>query len=287
MTHIEYKPSATKVIPFSQVKLPIITTSNFTQEQCYIVMEEYIFGLIAQQKMTDIVTQSFSKFYDIQPRFKEIYANAMLTASGTPSNDLYGLSHDSYMKLVKKSFISFAYASSHVSIRRKPSDVISLFVKTKNIQRLTIRVFQIDTENYWRTHLHDNDELAANSNINLDGFQPTVEQEFDYSSEPAIQIKINEFKFGEGGLAPEVFSGRGLWIIEFIGDDSQCRAVVQKGYLKVITQTSLAGHILRVLDEEGQVVEKAKVILNNNTYEVSLSACFYLNVIIKKYALDG
>lgn len=228
-------------------------------------------GLITQDKLTTSL-ESLGAYVDYHNFLKPLVAKIKLT-SGNKVQDAWIRDYGelNYESLVKKSFVSFADTSLNASVKRKPEDAISLYVKTKNVSRLSVRVFQIETENYWRIHLNDTmDERSANKDINLDGFRPTFEQDFDFSSEPSIRVKYNEFKFGQEGLAAEVFQGRGLWVIEFVGGENQCRAIVQKGYLRHIIQNTFAGHVLRVLDENGQVIEKAKVLYDKQIYEVKI-----------------
>lgn len=162
---------------------------------------------------------------------KPLYAKLMLTLTSESqdswSNDL---GYNAFEKLVSESSVSFTPSTLNASIKRKPNDPIKLSVRTKNIQRLTIRVFQIDVENYSRLHIDGNEQTIADKNnkIDLDGLCPSWEKDVDFSSVPSIRVQTNDFIFGNSGIAPEVFLGRGLWVIEFVGGQNQCRAVIQK-----------------------------------------------------------
>lgn len=229
-------------------------------------------GLVAHEKLAASM-ETLGAYLDYHNVLKPMFAEIMLTtpsAAGTANQESWAktLGTHAYEALVSKSFVSFASSTINASIKRKPSDAVKLQIKSKNIPRLAIRVFQIDTENYWRIHLKDDDSVAANSNVNLDGLCPTFEKDLDYSSEPALLVKTSEFVFGQDGLASSVFEGRGLWVVEFVGGQNQCRVIVQKGYLRHVMQETPAGHVARIISEDGHIVDKAKIWYNNQYYEV-------------------
>jgi hypothetical protein len=64
--------------------------------------------------------------------------------------------------------------------------------------------------------------------MNLDGLCPTWENEIDIKLDSALLETDTKLSFGQDNIAPEIFRGRGLWVLEFIGGSEQCRVVVQK-----------------------------------------------------------
>lgn len=257
------------------VALPLLGPCVISDSDKRLVVQEYLTGLVAHEKLTASM-ETLGAYLDYHNVLKPMFAEIMLTTPSDGANTTTQhtswaktLGNHAYEALVAKSFVSFSSSTLNTSIKRKPSDVIKLQIKTKNIPRLAIRVFQIDTENYWRIHLDDDDSVAANSNINLDGLCPTFEKDLDYSSEPALVVKTSDFVFGQDGLAADVFEGRGLWVVEFVGGQHQCRVIVQKGYLRHVMQETPAGHVARIISEDGQIVNKAKIWYNNRYYEVS------------------
>lgn len=254
----------------TSVSLPLLGHCFISDSDKRLVVEEYLTGLVAHDKLT-VTIESLGAYLDYHNILKPMFAEIMLTTTlGTNNQGSWAksLGTRAYESLVSKSFVSFTSSTINASVKRKPSDAIKLQIKTKNISRLSIRVFQIDTENYWRIHLNDTDSVAANSNLNLDGLCPTFEKDMDYSSDPAILVKTREFEFGQNGLASDVFEGRGLWVVEFVGGQNQCRVIVQKGYLRHVMQETLAGHVTKVLDEDNRVLNNAKIWYNNQYYEV-------------------
>ncbi|CEP11483.1 hypothetical protein [Parasitella parasitica] len=252
------------------VSLPLLGQCAISDSDKRLVVQEYLTGLVTRDKLT-VSIESLGAYMDYHNVLKPMFAEIMLTATSNAKNQeswAKSLGTAAYEALVSKSFVSFTPSTTNTSVKRKPSDAIKLQVKTKNISRLAIRVFQIDTENYWRIHLNDGkNPVAANKNINLDGLCPTFEKDMDYSSEPALLVKTTEFEFGQSGLAADVFQGRGLWVIEFVGGQHQCRVIVQKGYLRHAIQETAAGHVAKILGEDGQILEYAKIWYNNQYYE--------------------
>lgn len=196
-----------------------------------LVVEEYLTGLITQNKLITSI-ESLGAYMDYHNVLKPLHAKLMLTVSPVMQDSWARvLGSTQFEQLVKKSSVGFTPATLNTSVKRGPNDAIKLSVRTKNIQLLSIRVFQINVENYSRLHLSSDNKRAIsekNNKIDLDGLCPIWEKDIDFSSEPAIRVKTNDFVFGGDGFASEVFNGRGLWVVEFVGGKNQCRAIVQK-----------------------------------------------------------
>lgn len=216
---------------YVNIRIPLLGDCQTGEQERLLVVQEYLTGLITQDKFTTSI-ESLGAHMDYHNVLKPLYAELMLTVSPSPQESWAKvLGSQKYEQLVKKSSVVFTPASLYTSAKRGPSDAIKLLVRTKNISRLSIRVFQINTENYSRLHLNSDEKTITtkNNQIDLDGLCPTWEKDLDFSSEPAIRVKTNEFVFGgDEGFAPDVFNGRGLWVIEFVGGQNQCRAIIQK-----------------------------------------------------------
>ncbi|RCI02858.1 hypothetical protein CU098_000362, partial [Rhizopus stolonifer] len=251
--------------------IPLLGNCEIDEPDRNLVIKEYLTGLIKQNKLS-VTMESLGTYLDYHNFFKPLYAHIMLTTLTNKQEEwVKMLDTSAYEKLVHESIVSFAPSTLYHSVRRKPSDPILLSIRTKNISRLSIRVFQIDSENYWR--LNDKNEQANDNMFDLDGLCPTFEKDVDYSNESALNVKTTTWKFGgQDGIASEVFEGRGLWVVEFVGGQGQCRVVVQKGYLRHIVQETLAGHIVRILDEENNPLQQAQIWYNNQYYEADESS---------------
>ncbi|KAI7858568.1 hypothetical protein BDC45DRAFT_554138 [Circinella umbellata] len=170
---------------------------------------------------------------------------------------------DSYHTLAEKSELNFGYSTLNNDKKKKDTpltDNTKLQVKVKNIHHVSIRVFAIDLQQYWRLH-----PTATSIKVNsVDGLCPTWEKELDYSQYPSIQVVEETIDLEK--LAPEVFNGRGAWVIDFVGGRKSCRAIIQKGRLRHIWKDTSAGHLFRILDEKNDPVD-AKILYRNECFE--------------------
>ena len=114
---------------------------------------------------------------------------------------------------------------------------VELAVELKNIQTLYIKIFEFNTETYYKKTLQ-----PFNSGVNLDGLVASHERILDYKH-PAHKKFIEHYKF------PELTGRVGLYIVEFIGNGMSARAVVKKGSLSLIHKPTIAGHLAYILDE--------------------------------------
>ncbi|OBZ90101.1 Actin-binding protein F [Choanephora cucurbitarum] len=254
-----------KTVEPSKLRVPILGPCDISAKNRDAVVKEYLIGLIEQNKLTKTV-EDLGAHLDYTNFIKPLYAYVMITSSRTVNNEwVQMLGASSYEQLIEKKMVTFAPQTLHRLVKRKPLDPIVLSVRTKNIDRLSVRVYEIESENYARLSLRN---PKAKDQIELEGILPTFEESIDFSNEPSLTIKTTTFTFGgQEGIASDVFKGRGIWVIEFVGGENQCRTIVQKGYLRHVIQETVAGHVLRIIDEENTVVKRAKVWYNNRYYE--------------------
>jgi hypothetical protein len=103
-------------------------------------------------------------------------------------------------------------------------------VRVKNIPRMVVKVFEVNTDNYFRKNME-----AFTTDINLDGLVALIEKESDFTSIPANQRHTRDFTFS-------MFKDRrGLFIVEFVGNGISSRAVIYKGDLQLVYRSTIAG----------------------------------------------
>lgn len=102
-------------------------------------------------------------------------------------------------------------------------DEVKLKLKIKNIPNLTINIFEINPENYYKTNKK---EISAK--IKLDGLLPAKQITETFDQPPIIQFE-KEFEFKDIQERE-----RGIFIIEFIGGGLSSRAMIRKGNLTLI-----------------------------------------------------
>jgi hypothetical protein len=123
----------------------------------------------------------------------------------------------------------------------KVDEEVELKLIVKNVQTLYIKIFEFNTETYYKKKL-----APFNTSLNLDGLV-AAEEETRTFDKPAL-IKFEEtFKF------PSLKGRVGLFIIEFIGNGINARAIIKKGSLSLLHKPTVAGHLAYVLDENKKI----------------------------------
>ncbi len=135
------------------------------------------------------------------------------------------------------------------------SDNVSLRVHLKNVQTLIVKVFEVNTLNYYLKH-----GTEVSTDLALDGLVTNHERTFDYKEAPQRRVP-RDFKF------PEIEDRRGVWIVEFIGGSKSSRAVIRKGRLDVLSATSSGGEVITVLDETRKPAPGVAVWFGGRRYE--------------------
>lgn len=130
---------------------------------------------------------------------------------------------------------------------------VAVEVEVKNVDTLLLRVFEVDTLNYYREVGKEVD--AA---INLDGLVANIESTFAYQESPLRRVRR---RFELPALAAP-----GVYVVELIGNGTSSRAVVHKGRLQYTQRLSAAGHALRVLDERGNLLRDAHAWFGGRDY---------------------
>lgn len=134
------------------------------------------------------------------------------------------------------------------------ADKARLEVDVKNISQLIIKIYEINTVNYYRNHTE-----PISTAIDLDGLVANIEKKFDYS-QPA-QLRHRE------SIDLSELEGRGVWVIDFLGGGQRSRALIQKGSLTTLDRMGDAGHVFRIIDETGNPLKTAHIELGGKTYE--------------------
>jgi hypothetical protein len=128
-----------------------------------------------------------------------------------------------------------------------PGEDIRFDVDLKNTPKLIIKIFEINTLNFFQTQ-----QRQLNTDLNLDGLVANSEQTLSFDTGPFKRTRQN-FNF------PDLKGRRGAWIIEFIGGGRSSRALVRVGQWQVVQQSGPSGDLITVLDEKHQPVEDAVV----------------------------
>ncbi|MGC4004300.1 MAG: hypothetical protein QM811_14750 [Pirellulales bacterium] len=137
--------------------------------------------------------------------------------------------------------------------RFRADEPVKLQVDVKNVESLIVKVFEINTQNFYRTQLREID-----TDINLDGLVANVEQTKKYGESPLRRVR-RTFEFPE-------LTKPGVYVVDFIGNGRGSRALVRKGDLKHVTRTTAAGRNVTILDENNVVPKNGVVWFGGQDY---------------------
>ena len=133
-----------------------------------------------------------------------------------------------------------------------PADPVTVHVHVKNVAKLTVKVFEINT-----TAVYRDTGAPISTSIELDGMVPTEELEFEYADVPPVR------RVARAVDLPSLSANRrGVFVVELIGNGVSSRAVICKGQLHFVERHSVAGHVLRVLDESNTPVDPSLVTMS-------------------------
>ena len=130
---------------------------------------------------------------------------------------------------------------------------VELELDVKNVQKLIVKIYHINTLNYFRQYGQD-----VNTDIQLDGLIANEEQTFQYDIAELRRVR-RRFTFPQLAKA-------GVYVIDFIGNGRSSRAVVRKGQLRAIQRTVSRGHLFTIVDSKNQPVAAATLWLDGHEY---------------------
>lgn len=122
-----------------------------------------------------------------------------------------------------------------------PGESVSLRLEIKNISKLVMKVFEINTQNYCLEQ-----QQNVDNNVKLDGLVSISESSFKYDQAPILS---HQETFDLAALAQK---SRGVFVVDFLGDGTTSRAVIRKGYLSLVAKRVRTGYVCKILDEKFQ-----------------------------------
>ncbi|NQU24829.1 MAG: hypothetical protein HQ567_26400 [Candidatus Nealsonbacteria bacterium] len=130
---------------------------------------------------------------------------------------------------------------------------VALDLDVKNVRTLIVKVFEINTQNFYRQNLAEVD-----TDVNLDGLVANEEKTYEYNDPPLRRVS-RHFEFAS-------LAKPGVYVVDFIGNGKSSRALVRKGRLHTLVRIGTAGHVFTVLDEANRKVPKATLYLAGHEY---------------------
>jgi len=135
----------------------------------------------------------------------------------------------------------------------RPDEPVTLTVATKNVKELIVKVYTINTMNYYRATM-----MPISTDIDLDGLVANVERTETFNDAPIRRV--------ERTLELPEIAGRGVFIVELIGNGKSSRALIQKGNLFLTDRVSAAGQVLTIWNESNEKVADASVFVSGQLY---------------------
>ncbi len=135
-----------------------------------------------------------------------------------------------------------------------PEESVSLDVDIKNVKTLLVKLYEINTANYYAEVGKEVD-----ASITIDGLVATKELSFQYKESPLRRVR-RTFDFPS-------LSEPGVWVIEFIGNGLSSRAIIAKGRLTYRERTSSAGQVFHVIDDKGQWLKEASILFGQKKFK--------------------
>jgi hypothetical protein len=198
----------------------------------------------------DADTRAFEP-YIRDDHLKPLFAEAkIVNGVGDPQQWAPLLPPEAYRRLKERVDIEFAEDNPAVF---GAGDAVRLTAFVKNVPSLLVKVYEVNTFNYYRETRRPLD-LA----VNLDGLVASSERRVTYGEPPERRV-ARTFDFPE-------LKGRGVYVVELIGNGKSSRALVQKGRLDVLQEVTAAGHAFTVFDEEGRRVTDARGWLGDRDF---------------------
>ncbi len=196
-------------------------------------------------------TKAFS-FYLNDDFLKPLFAEAkIVNCVGKPNDWASLLSPEDYRQIRERVDLDL---SPHNPLTFEPDTPVTLDGFIKNVTSLTVKIYEINTLNYYRL-----ENAPLDLAMNLDGLVTSETLSFTYD-EPAQHRIRRAFPLPS-------LNRRGVWIVEFIGNGKSSRALIQKGRLNIVEEQTAAGHAFRVFDEQGRLIPDATASLDGRQFK--------------------
>ncbi|MCY2975649.1 MAG: hypothetical protein NTW52_13400 [Planctomycetota bacterium] len=134
-----------------------------------------------------------------------------------------------------------------------PQDTVKLSVSIKNVPRVTMKIYQIQTRNLLTAQ-----QKQISTDVDLDGLVANSQRVLEFA-------QPSDRRHSETIALPEM-EGRGVWVVDLFGGGQRSRVLIQKGQLRSLHTICDAGHLFRVIDEQGSLIPNAKLIVGEREF---------------------
>ncbi|CAN5442527.1 hypothetical protein BH11PLA2_BH11PLA2_15090 [soil metagenome] len=194
--------------------------------------------------------QEFVPFIN-ETYLKHLYAETKIeNGLGEPEKWASELPPEMYAALKNRIDIDFDATNK---VHFTTDEAVTLNLHVKNVPTLIVKVFEINTFNYYKEMKKEID-----TDVNLDGLVANSEQTFNYA-EPALRKLPRQFAFPQ-------LTKPGVYVVDFIGGGKSSRALIRKGRMRPLVTTGTAGQVVTVIDENNAVVKDATLWFGGKDY---------------------
>ena len=185
------------------------------------------------------------------PFVNDVYLNHLLVEAkvtsglGDPENWASKMPPELFRQLRERVDIDFS-ATSKTFFR--VDEPVQLELMVKNVPSMIVKVFEINTGNYYREFKREID-----TDVNLDGLVANSEQTLVSNQSP---LRREARTLPLPGLTKP-----GVYVVDFIGNGKSSRALIRKGALRPLARQVPSGHLVTVVDEQNRPVSGAIIHL--------------------------
>ncbi len=191
--------------------------------------------------------------------FEARWLNAVFAESkilhgvGLPADWSSLLTPAAYRAILDRVELNFAPGNPS---RLRPGEPVSLRVDVKRVDRLLVKIHEIQTFNYYTTR-----RAAVDKAVELDGLIAAHERTLDVAADPGRRVRHT--------LALPEISRRGVYVVELIGGGISSRALLHVGRLEAIAQPVASGLAVMALDDAGRTVKNAALWMDGREFEAN------------------
>ncbi len=195
-------------------------------------------------------TKEFSQF--LQPEYlKRVFAETKLTAGIGNAEDWYAMLTATQRQSIRDS-VELRLTSQN-QYRFAANEPTQLIVDLKNVDELVVRIYQINTEAYYRSNTK-----PINTDIDLDGLVASSESKVTYN-QPAV-VRHSE------AISLDEISGRGVWIVDLVGKGMRARAMIRRGEIHHVDSTTADGMSFIIIDENRRPIPAATMLVGSQEF---------------------
>ncbi len=181
----------------------------------------------------------------------DVFAETKLLAGIGPADRWYRLLTPAQQQQLKDR-VELTLAP-HNPPHSEPQADSQLIVDVKNVKELVVRIYEINTQAYYRSHTR-----PLNTDIDLDGLVATHQTRIEYDH-PSVQRHRET-------IALTQLSGRGVWVVDLLGGGRRTRAMIRRGDLQYSMLPTIDGMQFTILDEHRQPVTDGRMLIGSQEF---------------------